>query len=210
MSQKRGSAKSTERDEREEIRSRALWEQETRLVKKRIGETPTEFLRWIINFLKMDLDSQRSEELTALAYDLRSFPAISGGGKGGRLQLPWPSDSSAIPKAAIRKIQDEVSIQIKRLITDPSYRWRIPAESADLVYEKSAELKDGRFRVVWNCRDEVTAIITAAIHLLLEPGQRIRTCQECRDVFLAHGRQDYCSTACSQRMRDRRRFSEQE
>jgi hypothetical protein len=64
-----------------------------------------------------------------------------------------------------------------------------------------------RRRQTWEAESEREAVIGGVVDLVLAVGSHFRSCAECGAPFVARKRQEYCSTACSQRKRDRRKRS---
>ncbi len=166
---------------------------------RRLGRTPESALRWVLRFLAVDLDTLHPGELAALAYDL-GLLAMTGPGP-----RPLVARSGPIPKADLHAIQQEINQAILGLLVKPPQKtprwWALPRNQAYVM----REVPGGRFQVRWMPGRRADAIILGVVGVLLAAGDRLRLCPVCETPFVKNKRQDYCSTACSQRARNQRK-----
>lgn len=186
---------------------------EEELARKRMGDDPSARLRWVLDFVAQDLNALRPEEKVALGYDLRRFLPV-----GWMKNTPY----SPLPLKAITEIHREVSAGIRSLLTDPrSYRdgpalfvdseagWKLPPVKTRIVrwslpYSKTDKGTDRRtkFFVIRSGDDEKATILWGIADLLLNAGEKLRACDECRAPFVATKRQEFCTPECGQRVRN--------
>jgi len=84
--------------------------------------------------------------------------------------------------------------------------WEIPRGA--VVYQRvSPSGSDAGFRVALSGKEENEAdtLIGVVVDLILQTGRRLRRCPECGKVFVAVRRQEYCSTAHAQKVRNQRK-----
>ncbi len=160
----------------------------------RLGETPEKRLNWVIAFAMRDLNVLRREELMALGYDLRALPAP--GWQGVRHVGP-------MSEPELIKLQGEIRVGIERFLTTP-HGWQLPPPRSARLCRTANGTGRPRAERVWEGGERET-IIAAVADLVIRCADRLRACMECRRPFVAVKRQEYCSTACSQRTRDRRK-----
>lgn len=173
----------------------------------RIGKNPVERLAWVIRFAQTDLAALRPEERIALARDLGLFQNLC------TVQMPGPfpavtimSDSGpAMPDATLAAIHAELAQGFKSLMDGRP--WIMPEKRRLQIVRASREgSPQTRFIATWDAGGDVhNAVISAVARLLMEHGQKLRACPECRKVFVATRRQRYCDTRCSQRVRNQKR-----
>lgn len=187
--------------------------QELELSYKRMGRSPEERLKWLMeNFLKKDLDLLRPEERVALGYDLRTL-------------YPWHTGKKLepIPDLILRSLHRKIGEGIKSLypkvgkksdlysktsefLTLRSHGWDFkPPKTITLRRMSDFYSKTSEFQTTWETKDEVISILGGVLGLIDKAGQRIRACIECENPFYSTKRQEYCSSACSQRVRNRKR-----
>ena len=175
--------------------------QEIELSFRRIGRTPEERLRWLMqDFLKKDLDLLRPEERVALGYDLRTL-------------YPWHTGRKMgpIPDLDLRNLHKEIGEGLRRLYPKVGEKmwhgWDFkPPEKITLRRMSDFYSKTSEFQTTWETKDEMISILGGVLDLIVRAGQRIRVCIECGTPFYSTKRQEYCSSACSQRVRDRKRL----
>jgi hypothetical protein len=165
----------------------------------RIGETPAQRLGWVLEFLRKDLTRLLPGERAALGWDLRVIAIFSlrmgAGARGGlRSSLQPMSDE------ALARYQEEIREGLRGLLSPDATTWRLPAEPA-----LSRKPRSSGFEYLF-LGDERAGVLGGIANLVLEAGDRLRACRECGNPFVAkENRQHYCTPACSQRARNRRR-----
>src|SRR5262249_19677073 len=82
--------------------------------------------------------------------------------------------------------------------------WRLPVPERAFLERMGRDPKTFLLKWRWESKEE-TAIVLGIASLLRGYGDRLRTCKTCGGPFLAVKRQEYCTTLCSQRMRDARK-----
>jgi len=170
------------------------------LTRDRIGKDPAQCLAWVIRFSQMDLAVLRPEERVALGKDLALFPVVMG-----YQSATFRSDLGPIPEATFTAVHGELGRGFRELMDGKA--WAVPGQKQLYILRDSPEgSAHTRFRTYWDTRENIgDAILTTAARLLLEHGQKVRACPECRKVFVATRRQRYCDTRCSQRVRNQKR-----
>jgi len=197
----------------------------------RFGQGWTGRLDWVLDFVNTDLRLLHPEELSAYGYGLL---AVSGGVPSqeqiGKMQrdaiLAGLPSRVAMSDRLIRRLHRELRAGIRAVLARPvptdsqavvrNYRagrapgfavqgWQLPIQRTWLVRIDGARARTHRFVRLASDRDVRGAIIAAVARLIETAGNRLRTCTECGQPFLGYKRQDYCSTECSQVMRNRRK-----
>src|SRR5262249_49436058 len=173
---------------------------ELRLATERLGGSE-QTMRWILGFAGQDLNRLRREERTALAWDLLGLIVLYGRG----WHVEW-TPGIPLPKVDLAKLQVEVAGGVKALLQNTDVtRWPESTEqTASLSSKWESESKRRRSRVRWGGGDR-DAIIAAIWNVIIEVGDKLRSCTECGTPFVAVKRQEYCTSSCSQRARIRRR-----
>jgi hypothetical protein len=166
------------------------------LGEKRVGTTTEEQLRWVVNFAQKDLSILRSGEKLDLGEDLR-------------LLIPkgWEGVGNANPmdEAMVVRLHEYISKGIKGLLTNAG-QWRLPRVSGLTLSKNQPE---GRFYLTGE-GEEFEGILLGVLNLILRLGHRVKACPQCQKAFVAVRRQGYCSTACSQQVRDERKRDKRE
>jgi hypothetical protein len=200
--------------------------QRLQLAHKRIGESPAARLKWLLDFKDRELNLLHPEEREALGYDLKAF--ISYGGSG----LITAFDSlKPVPRGLATEIQAKVRQGFAALYPethiDPDSNthsiaevWDLPLPeqvflqrtSPDNAKRSNIELRtslvsvrEGRNKQRGPYVDPKVAILWGIAYTILEGRNLLRGCSECKAPFIPVQRQEYCSTKCSQKARDRRR-----
>ncbi|MDO8475060.1 MAG: hypothetical protein Q7W02_02495 [Candidatus Rokubacteria bacterium] len=166
-------------------------------VQRRVGETPEQRLRWIMDFLRLDLDLLTSGEVEAKGDDLRMIAAHS-------LPRGVGLKTTVSPMAAgvLRRYRDQIHEGL-RSVLGKDCQWPL---SGRPVLERRA----GGFRIVVD-GDEMVGILSGIAQLIVEAGDRLRACQDpaCGTPFVATKRQAYCTTKHSQRVRNQKRIQKE-
>jgi len=172
--------------------------EQKRLGRQRVGRTPEERLGWVVSFARGDLDRLRPEERVALGYDLRALVPRTWG-----YRVPV----APLQEQDLRSIHEEVRRGVASLLEKGE--WRLRATPRIVLMREEEEEEDQAvpsYRVGLSWRGtEAQAILGGVMDLLLDVGDRLRACAQCREAFVKRKRQAYCSTACSQRARDQRK-----
>ena len=198
------------------------------LADKRIGENLAGRIKWLLDFKDRDLNLLHPEEREALGYDLKAF--ISYGGSwlvsGFDSLKPIPIGLAAGIQAKVRQgfanLYPETHIYSDSNMTSGSEVWDLPLPdqiflvrtSPDNAKRSKIELRtslvsvrEGRNKPMRAYVDPKKAILWSIANNILEGQEQnlLRGCSECRAPFIPVQRQEYCSTRCSQKARDRRR-----
>jgi hypothetical protein len=161
-----------------------------------IPKGPEHRLRWVLDFVKQNLDELRPDQRVSLGYDLR-LAALNylPGGLVGTME--------SIPDDTLRDYQRNIREGLRGLLSKHPTSWSLPA-TPRLEWNPRVAHTGQRFRIGFEGGEEA-GIITGVAHLVLELGERLRGCSECGDPYVAVKRQSYCSHACSLKARYRRR-----
>src|SRR5262245_30158021 len=151
-----------------------------RLAAARIGQTPEEKLRWVVNFASRDLDSLRQEERIALGYDLRALIP-----PGWSRKVPF----GPMAEAELRGIQARIATGLLASAEDP---WMLGGRMVlHRTFDERSRLSHYHLTFAGSERD---AILGGVADLLVRTGRRVRICAECGKPLVARKRQAYCSS----------------
>ena len=173
----------------------------------RVGASPEANLRWVLTFIERDLNKTRREERIALGYDLRQLLPI--GWAVSRVQ------GEPISDRVLRRIHRTAGENIRALLADDratsplvdtTAGWALPSgRGRDRLVRLSPKgAKVALFEIARAPSDDETAILRGIADLIVRAGGRLRLCArlDCGKPFWAVKRQQYCSVACSQRVRN--------
>jgi hypothetical protein len=180
--------------------------------------TGVQRLRWVLEFIWMDLDVLPSEALTALGDDLLHATA------SWWVEASWMDGKTRqctdIPAADVRALQEEIRECVQSVtgkpidITDMTRiqaglnaprGWIVPKGQARLVRVRFT-FGFERIVCVSESTNDRTAILSGVANLLIEFTDRLATCQVCGTPFLRQYRQEYCNVRCSNKIRNKRRL----
>jgi hypothetical protein len=169
---------------------------------KRMGATPADRLRWILDFMTKDLDALQPEERIRLGYDLRGLVllALPPDFRGKMLAKPM-SD------ADVRRHQAAIAEGIRGLVGTPPRPWPLAA-APQLVVAGERLTKTGGARRRFAVRlggDETASILGGVAHDIVALGEGLRACLECGEPFVGARKEDYCDPLHSIRARNKRR-----
>jgi hypothetical protein len=162
---------------------------------RRVGETPAQRLRWIVNdFLRLDLALLTPGELAPKGDDLRAaalFSLPSG--------VVLHTKLSPMPPGVLRRYQVEID-QGLRAVLGTDGEW--PLSGRPVLQRQEAG-----FRIVV-AGDEKAGILGGIAALVAVEVDRLKTCKDrkCGAPFIAIKRQEYCTIKHSQRERNRIRL----
>jgi hypothetical protein len=183
-------------------------------------------LQWILEFIRRDLDGIRVDNLKAMGDDLLHAAAPwvvdNFGGTAEWWQGGHPC-TEGMPVAQVHALQQEIREGIYAVLGEsvpltetmirlsrgqkPPRAWALPASTSYLIHGRFDRV--GRYhRIVCVAEptDIRTAILVGVANLLIEFGDRLRTCEVCGAPFLRRYRQAYCTTRCSVKVRNKRRL----
>jgi len=190
------------------------------LAHKRLGESPPARLKWLLTFKDRDLNLLHPEEREALGYDLQAFISQGSGVVTGGYSL------KSMPSELTTEIQAEVREGFANLFSETHNSdsgatatevWNFPPpEWVFLKRTSPLNAKRSKIELVMNLVsvshkpgepfvDPKRAILYGILNTIREGQNLLRACAECKSPFIPVRRQEYCSTRCSQRARDRRR-----
>jgi hypothetical protein len=171
------------------------------LARGRVGPSAENRLRWAVTFSQFDLGVLRPGEREALGYDLRALIPRN---------YAYGLTAQALPEKEVRRLQDKFREAIQTVLGKPNHPLRLQLGSPALVRARIARDGPYRLQLAWETKDEADAIFGGFVGLLLDPEYRLRSCAECKAPFVVSKRQKYCSAACSQRTRNRRKQKRKE
>lgn len=171
------------------------------LARGRVGATAEERLRWAVTFSHRDLGLLRPGEREALGYDLRALIPLN---------YAYGLTAEPLPEKEVRQLQDRFREAIQTVLGKPNHPLRLQLGSPALVRARIARDGPYRLQLAWETKDAADAIFGGFVGLLLDPEHRLRSCAECKAPFVVSKRQEYCSAACSQRTRNRKKRKRKE
>src|SRR5262245_55749844 len=160
---------------------------ELRLATERLGGAE-QTMRWILGFADRDLNRLRREERTALVWDFRALI--------GLYALGWHTSwagSTPIPNVDLSQLQIEVAKGVRALLQKDTRLTMWPQstnQTTRLSSKWEPESKTHRYRLLWGGTNR-DAIIAAIWNVILEVGDKLRSCTECGTPFVAVKRQEY-------------------
>lgn len=194
-----------------------------------VGATVSDRLSWVVDFIRSDLSRLTPAARMAYGYALRVL-ANSYPGTDADTRPDLDTYTGPMADRLILRLQREVHAGIRRLLTPNSApsrpfrtraaimrfgqhvarttQWSLPREHHRVLMRVPMSRGGPRdFIYVEASRpvDERTAVIAAIVHLITQSGNQLRACAECRQPFVGIKRQEYCSPACSQILRNRRK-----
>jgi hypothetical protein len=182
---------------------------EFKLAAARLGDTPEKVLQWVLRFVSRDLTALLPGERSNLAWDLRALSVYAR-----NWHFEWKLDEP-MPQVDLLELQRELGEGIGAIVRAhetptlpigllPS-RWpRSVEQRATLISRAEPQSKGRRYWILWEGQDR-EAIVAAIWNIIIDVGNKLRACAECRSPFIAIKRQEYCTPACSQRARISRR-----
>jgi hypothetical protein len=179
------------------------------LDEQRLGRTAEERLRWVVTFSQLDLRRLRPEERVALGHDLRAFALMqlppSGALKGlGGYGSSYTTAEPVMSDAVLIQMQAEIAEGLRGLLSGTP--WYAPGPQQTMLARQSPPTaRQTQLQVRWDYPDERSAILGGLFNVLLQAGDVLRPCRECGKPLVARKRQVYCSSACSNKFRDRKR-----
>ncbi len=194
-----------------------------------VGETVSDRLSWVVDFISRDLSRLTPAARVSDGYALRvlanSYPGTDAaiaphadtykGPMADRLILRLHCELSAgiqslfaPAPAPSRKFKSRTDVMRFAQQVARKTRWYLPQQH-DRVLMRLRTARGGPrdfcFVEAGGPTDEQAAIIGAVVWLIKESGNQLRACAECGKSFVGVKRQEYCSPACSQVLRNRRK-----
>ena len=183
-------------------------------------------LQWILEFIRRELDGIRVDTLKAMGDDLLHAAAPWVVDHFGGTAEWWQGDdpcTEGMPVAQVHALQQEIREGIDAVLGEsvpltetmilvsrgqnPPRAWALPASTSYLLNGRfDRRGRDHRIVCVAKPTDIRTAILIGVANLLIEFGDRLRTCEVCGAPFLRRYRQAYCTVRCSNKVRNRRRL----
>jgi hypothetical protein len=185
-----------------------------KLALARIGDTPQKRLAWLLWFMNTDLTVLREEEQVALGYDLMSLWLTLEGTDNVEFSPSVPSLSIyRMDQGELSEIQKWIKDGFRSLFSEKPRRWIFPApEGIKLVRKSPLNAKRSDLTLVTvvpmilgTGGPRRRSIELAILEIVFGGRDLLRACSECGSPFIPVRRQEYCSTKCSQKARDRRR-----
>jgi hypothetical protein len=176
--------------------------EELRRAREKLGSR-RDTLRWFLEFAERDLESLSPTEQLLEGYRLLASAA-------GTEHSPSPEDwlavdlTKLITLAALKRAQREVVKAIRVLLSDKA-RWTVPTSNVHLEIIRSSEGKDQHFGLELYIGRRLELGIGGLFNALFEAGKYLRKCARCSKPFVATKRQEYCSTNCSQIVRNEKK-----
>jgi hypothetical protein len=180
--------------------------------------TPIQRLRWVLEFIRRDLDTLAPEVLGALGDDLlhATAPWLVGAAWWEGKTRPC----TEMPAAEVLALQQDIRECVQSVTRDPidiidtmivwpehevTHGYIVPEGPERLVRVRFGR---GHERIVWLSRktNERTEILRGVASLLTQFTDRLQTCPVCGTLFLRRYRKEYCGVKCSNKVRNKRRL----
>jgi hypothetical protein len=169
-----------------------------------IGDTASARLAWVVRFVRENPATWHSATRTAngdrlVAFGKRGFPESLIGG----VDLPPPLSAPDIDA-----IHHEIGTFLRAIVTcapGQVVSWSIEGSTAGLVRSTAVGAKPAIFASAFGHKDARTAIMQHVRDLVLQAGERLLACPQCRAPFIAIRKQIFCTPECAQRARNARK-----
>jgi hypothetical protein len=188
------------------------------------GLTDAQHLRWVLEFIRHDLDGLTADELKAVGDNLLHATAPWWVSKDTDM-VEWMRGvrlcMEGMPATQVRTLQQEIREAIQRMMggtvdltemtmihyghANPK-GWILPEARTHLVRWRPHPQLPYRVVRVREGTDARTAILNGVADLCQLCGDRLLTCQVCGAPFLRRYRQEFCATRCSVKVRNKRRL----
>lgn len=192
--------------------------QKLELSLKRIGNTPVQRLKWLLDFANTDLDMLYEEQRHALAYETSALSLVCtsenlvSNFRFGHINEELPQiPLKQIPDTLLRDVHADLNTGLKQLFSDNPDSggvWELPLPTRmSLTRQSPLDAKRSRISLRFQFRDDDTkrAVLYSFADTIRDAESLLRACAECHKPFIPVRRQEYCSTKCSQKARDGRR-----
>lgn len=188
-----------------------------KLEKDQEKRKPQYWIRWLLSFHDIDLESLISKEWEALHKDAVEFTLWRIYNKG---VIAVPDSESKPDRSALKGIQQMLRDALNHFTAGSISMWSVPAKINNIQLVGYYDKGDGQQPIglllpipsshgfVLHVRplvsDWTSSFWLTVVYLLEAYGTLLRKCEECSRIFLKTRRQEYCSKQCSQRVRARR------
>jgi len=177
-------------------------------------------LRWVLEFIRRDLDTVPLEEIKAIGDDLQHATSpwwVGATWRQGKIREC--TDMSAVD---VRALQQEIRARIQDVMGESLSFTESVQTSLGLIRPGGWTIEGSRSRIVrghlygdkcapriWRIRestDERMAILEGVATLMVTLSDRLSICPVCETLFVRQHRQEYCTVRCSNKVRNRRRL----
>lgn len=154
---------------------------------------PVPNLKWLLDFVRLDLDTLRPGALLDLRHDVILFTV----GIGASFQLSEDEPSPTL----LRQLQLDLRSGLHSLFVD-GMRWELPEAPSEWALEPplppAPNLKAGARepQLTFGLQPFRGAVLARAVHAIRERWADIRPCPHCESFFLKVRRQKFCSPEC--------------
>lgn len=180
---------------------------QTYAAEKRVGKSPMERLRWLLDFMERPCDALTKGERERLTAEVRMF-ASSLGSASGPHSVSIKNNTRYVQQRdldakELARLSREVGQAISNLLSGEPWKFR-PADFGELWTSiTGSKAKPRRVHWVHYLGDAPAMFMMAARDLLGRDAWRLARCEGpgCAKVFVKQKRGAYCGKRCSQRAR---------
>jgi hypothetical protein len=149
-------------------------------------------LAWVVEFVNDDILSRPSTDRIARGYQLKALAGVAS---------PGP-----MPDRQILHVHRTLRAGLKAAFAKEGLGWSLPMQRTWLRLSPMGQgRRDYRFARLGQAKNDHDAIVGTVVRLIEFAGSQLRTCAVCETFFLGVKRQEYCTTTCSQVMRNNRK-----
>jgi hypothetical protein len=177
--------------------------QELPRARERLGSTDKDKLEWFVNFAEKDLKRLSSTELELLHYTILA---------AAELTIPEGQPATKTIRiienttpSTLTAYQREINKALQNLFSDTGI-WKFPSYTRIEVHRISPKgAKEAKFSWGYTFRSDIGPAMRGFLLALQKAGRYLRSCLRCNRIFVATKRQEYCSTNCSQIVRNEKK-----
>jgi hypothetical protein len=177
-------------------------DQELAAARLRLG-SPKNTLQWFLEFKDMDLKALSPTERELIGYTLLAANEIS------RDAFVTEYSAKLMDAEIMHGVQAEIKAALWCLFKRTGkYEASYAAKGRFGVFLhrlSPVDAKEGRFRISFRQVDKSDIAIMGFVKTVQQAGKDLRTCARCKTPFVATKRQEYCSTKCSQIVRNEKK-----
>jgi hypothetical protein len=179
--------------------------EEIRAANKRLGP-PIDTLRWFVrDFLEMNPKELSPNERALVTYNLFASAGVTGHGLSS---LSRERDITPLDARSLGRVQQEIRQALKGLLhlRDNFGAWEPPGMVKLMVSRWTPTGSDEpSFDISYHSDNTLHFAFSGFTKALLTAGNHLRNCKRCERPFVANMRQEYCSTNCSQIVRNEKK-----